>query len=185
VLKRLLNCCLAALTVLCGHAMADIWEVSLLPGDSISGPAGSTIGWGYSITNESTTQWLVLENLTESPFQDVSSLDSVFDYPIVAPGETVAENYLEGTSGLLGLTWSSSAPLYFVDSGDFVFSADWYSGDPLAGGVDLGGAPENTVDYTAQVLPAQAAVPEPSAVVLLGTILVIIFLKLGRAGSPI
>jgi hypothetical protein len=162
-MKTLLNCWLITLSfALCGHA--DVWTVSLLPGTAISGPAGSTIGWGYDITNESATQWLVLENVAETPFQDVVSLDPVFDYPILAPGGTASEDYVPGTTGLLGLTWSSSAAPYYVNAGNFVLSADWYSGDPFGTGVDLGAAPQETVAYSAQVSPtAPTAVPEPAA----------------------
>jgi hypothetical protein len=167
-MKIFFGCLLVGLTALCDCAMADSWFPSLLPGPAISGPAGSTIGWGYSITNDSATQWLVLEGLTESPFEEVDALDPVFDFPILAPDATGTEDYVMGTSGLLGLTWSASAPLFYVNSGDFIFSADWYSGDPFGGGSDLGAAPQETVSYTAQVVAPESSAPEPATIDLCG-----------------
>jgi hypothetical protein len=144
---------------------ADTWTASLFPGAAISAPAGQTVGWGYQITNNSTSQWLVLENLTENPFQNVTSLDSVFDFPILAPGQSIMESYVQGNSGLLGVTWAANAPDYYVNSGNFVLSADWYSGDPFAGGSDAGAAAQQTLSYTVQVTPSSS--PEPEMVKLL------------------
>ncbi|MFX8910792.1 hypothetical protein ABTN03_19260, partial [Acinetobacter baumannii] len=61
---------------------------------------------------------------------------------------------------LLGLTWAGDAPLSFVNSGSILLSADWYNGNPLLGGVDLGSAGQSNLTYAAQVAP----VPLPSAV---------------------
>ena len=50
-------------------ALADSYTFSVTPTNgAISGTAGSTIGWGYSITNSSSTDWLVTSDLTASPF---------------------------------------------------------------------------------------------------------------------
>jgi hypothetical protein len=168
LMKSILNCSLLLLLGGAFSATADTWTFALTPGTVITGTAAATIGWGYTITNNSATEWLVIENLTETPFQNVSSLDSVFDYPILAPGTTAAESYVQGSSGLLGLTWSASAPAYFVNTGNFVIAADWYNGDPGGGGTDLGAAAQETVAYTAQVAPSSttSTSPEPSSIFL-------------------
>jgi hypothetical protein len=38
------------------------------------------------------------------------------------------------STGLLALTWGASAPLGFVNAGNFDLSAQWWDGDPLANG---------------------------------------------------
>jgi hypothetical protein len=99
---------LVGLVVLSGGvATADTYTFSDLPsGGNIAGPAGSTIGWGYSITNDSTTEWLVTSNLTSSPFVDGTADASPFDFPIVSPGSTVTLPYDQATNtGLFALTW--------------------------------------------------------------------------------
>src|ERR1035438_2868744 len=48
---------------------------------SIAGPANSTIGWGYSITNPSATQWLVITGLSAGTFVNGSPDSSYFDFP--------------------------------------------------------------------------------------------------------
>ena len=90
---------------------------------------------------------------------------ALFDFPIVAPGTTatVAFDALAGL-GLYQLTWDPTAPAGFVNSGTFVLSAEWWSGDPTAGGSFLAGADDQSAPYTATV--TAVAVPVPSTLLL-------------------
>src|SRR5437870_5514597 len=58
------------------------------PGGAIAGPAGSNIGWGYSITNQDPTDWLVTTNFQAGLFQN-GTTSALFDFPILSPGSTV------------------------------------------------------------------------------------------------
>src|ERR1700733_5376496 len=114
---------------------ADTTYVTLLPstGD-VSGPAGSLVGWGYSITNQSTTDWFLATNLNSDSFSN-GTPNLLFDFPEVAPGATVTEAFdsVNG-NGMFELLWDPSPPVGFVNSGDFTLSGQWYDGDPFNGG---------------------------------------------------
>ena len=158
-------------------AFADDLTLSLLPASDISGPAGSTIGWGYSITNN-TLNWVETDNLNAGIFLNGTPA-SAFDFPILAPMSVVTEEFSSVATGscsappcgLYELTWDSGAPVGFVNSGTFTVSADYFDGDPNdPSSTDLGPAPDMTADYSATV-SSPGSVPEPSALMLLGTII--------------
>ncbi len=148
-------------------ARADSWTFATLPADgAISGPAGSTIGWGYSITNNSSQDWLVLTDLVAGNFQDGTPNAFLFDFPILAPGATAMEQFdvVHGI-GLYSLQWDSNAPVGFTNSGNFVASADFYDGDPLGTGSFVSHGLDQTAPYSATVGTAgPVATPEPAGV---------------------
>jgi hypothetical protein len=142
-------------------AWADSYTFSVIPpsGD-ITGPPGSTIGWGYSIDNLSTNDWLVTTALNADPFLNVTP-NSLFDFPDLPPLTTATEAFDPiGGTGLYELTWDSTAPIGFTNLGVFTLSADFYSGDPTAGGSFVGSAPDTTAGYSATVVT-----PEPSTLI--------------------
>ncbi|HYR86583.1 MAG TPA: PEP-CTERM sorting domain-containing protein [Terriglobia bacterium] len=149
-------------------ARAESFTFETLPASgNVDGPAGSTVGWGYSITNQSLTDWLVTTSVNAGSFLNGTPL-SLFDFPTVAPRQNVNILYdaLNGF-GLYELTWDAAAPVGFINSGNFVLSAEWWTGDPLFGGSLIAGAPDQSVLYTATV--TAAPVPVPSTVPLLST----------------
>jgi len=83
-----------AVVVSCAPVWADSITFSLLPsGGNVSGPAGSLVGWGYSITNNSSTDWFLATNLNSDSFANgIPTL--IFDFPEVAPGATVTERLI-------------------------------------------------------------------------------------------
>jgi hypothetical protein len=143
------------------------FSFSLLPSDgAISGDAGSTIGWGYTITNDSDS-WLEIFNLGSGPFQFATPDSSIFDFPILAPGATATVAYDAATlSGLFQLTWDATAPLGFTNVGQFVLLGQFYDGDPFGGGNLLDGVFEQFASYTATTTNP---VPEPGTLLLLGS----------------
>jgi hypothetical protein len=81
---------------LAGRARADgAYSFTTLPNPGpVSGLPGDTIGWGYSITNSSTTDYLVTLDVNEDSVLDsLGTVTAIFDLPIVAPISTVNESY--------------------------------------------------------------------------------------------
>jgi hypothetical protein len=68
--------------------------------------------------------------------------------------------------GLYELQWDPSAPVGFVNSGDFTLSGQWYEGDPFYGGDFIADATDVELPYAATVT-GTSTVPEPSVVPLL------------------
>ena len=157
-------------TLACGIGLASaapIWIASTLPGSgNISGVAGSTIGWGYEIANQDASLWLVLTSVSADAFQHAVG-DALFDLPILAPGvgDSVA---FDGSHGLFALTWDTDAQEGFVNFGNFVLRAEWWDGDPLAGGNFVATAPNKLLAYSALVAdaPVGGTVPLPDTLVL-------------------
>lgn len=146
---------------------ASFWSVSLLPTTGeIAGAPGSTIGWGYSITNLDTTAWLSFSGLSTDPFANGTAL-SLFDFPTLAPGASVTVPFLVDTQGLFQLTWDLTAPVGTVETGTFLLTAGWYDADPFTGGQFLDSAATLPAAYIATVTaPPDAPVPEPSTLLL-------------------
>jgi hypothetical protein len=154
------------------HLTADTYSFNLIPpSGNISGPPGSTVGWGYSLDNESGTDWLVTSDLQAGSFLD-GSPNPLFDFPDLGPGEseTVPFDPVAG-AGLFELTWDGSAAVGFTNVGTFELDAQWWSGDPLNGGTFIADALATDINYSAVVT---SPVPEPSSsipfVIVLGTI---------------
>jgi hypothetical protein len=163
-------------------AQAGPFTFATLPANGdIAGAAGTTIGWGYTLANPSATDWLVLSGVSADVFQQAVSNAFLFDFPILAPNAGLASAYVTGTAGLFELTWDPAAPVGFVNTGTFMVSAEWWSGDPFVGGSFLGMATDQTASYSATVTPP-ASVPEPPSLILLTTGLVAFGYRL-RCGS--
>jgi len=146
---------------------------------AISGAPGSTVGWGYSIMNDSSTQWLVLSDLnTTESFLNGTPDNNIFDYPIIAPDQTVTVSFnaLAGT-GLYEFTWNSDAPTGFTNSGEFDLTG-FFCADS-----SLGGCSTTNVDEFAPY--SVTATPEPTPLLLLCTGLTLCWLmrkKLAHSG---
>lgn len=147
------------------HAV-PIWSFTLLPSDgAISGPPGSTVGWGYTVSNPDPTNWLSLTGISADPFLNGTPDPSIFDFPTLMPRSTRSVPY-DGISGFFQLTWTASAPVGSVNSGTFVVSADWYDDDPLAGGEFIETGPDQSALYSATVGQRPVPVPEPASLLL-------------------
>ena len=147
----------------------DSITFSLLPSNgNVSGPAGSLVGWGYSITNDSAADWFLAGNLNSDSFSN-GTPNLLFDFPEVAPGATVTESFdsVNGI-GIFELQWDPSAPVGFVNSGNFTLSGQWYDGDPFNGGNVIADATDTSLPYSATVT-GSSSVPEPSSFPLLAS----------------
>ena len=146
---------------------ADSFTFGLLPptGNVVGNP-GSTVGWGYSITNTSPSDWLVTTNLNADLFS-YGTPSLLFDFPVVAPGATTAESFDPiNRLWLYELIWAISAPSGYVNTGNFTLSAQWWSGNPSNGGSYISNAPDTLVGYSATVTPSDNNAPEPASVYL-------------------
>jgi len=137
-------------------------------GGSVQAQAGSTEGWGYQIVNQSNTEWLWVTNvLASDAFLRGSADFTNFDYPVLAPGTSLAVPF-STTRGLAQFTWDSDAPIGFSNTGTFSVDAFWYDDDPYGNGQPTGFAGTLTSSYTATVVAPQTPVPEPNATLYLG-----------------
>jgi hypothetical protein len=136
---------------------AEIYTFGLLPQSGrIGGAPGTTIGWGYSIENESTDYWLVTTNLATGPFA-FGTPQVLFDFPILAPGASVTVPFdYDMFAGLFALTWDKSAPAGTIESGTFVLDAEWWTGDPFGDGAPAFAATPANRPYEALVTPEPA-----------------------------
>lgn len=140
----------------------------------ITGEPGLTIGWGYTVSNE-TDDWLELSGLNAEPLGGPGGVGGIFEYataqslflfPILAPRASLSIPYASA-SGLFELTWNASAPVGFINVGQFVVSGAFWDADPFdpAGANFLAFADDQIAAYSATVT---APVPEPATLVLTG-----------------
>jgi hypothetical protein len=140
---------------------ADTYDFGLLPANgAVQGAPGSTVGWGYSLHNQSSSLWLVPVDLSASGAFSNGSALLMFEFPALAPTVALTEYFHPNISGLYQLTWNANAPIGFTDSGTFTLDAQWWTGDPANGGVLVAGAGTTQLHYSATVV--SSAVPEPS-----------------------
>ncbi|HEY3825571.1 MAG TPA: hypothetical protein VGL82_13490 [Bryobacteraceae bacterium] len=142
------------------------YTFATIPADGqISGNVGDTIGWGYEIDNLDPADWLGATDLNAGSF-DGAVATSVFDFPILAPGEDLLVPFDPvGGSGLYEVVWNSGTAPGSTNQGVFTLSAEWYDGDPNAGGNDLGSAIDQLQSY--KVTLSSSSTPEPSGAELL------------------
>lgn len=160
---------------------AQVYTFSISGPENVTGPSGlpTLTGWGYSIHNESSSDWLVTTNLTAGAFL-YATPTLLFDFPDVAPGATADVRYDPVTSaGLYQILWNANTPSGFVNSGTFTLGAQWWNGNPLSGGRFLSDASNTSQPYSASF----TTTPEPETVGLAGlALLVIVFCNRFAAG---
>ncbi len=174
--RHFLGVALAAAFVFAAPAVrGDSLTFTVLPPD-ISGTPGETIGWGYSITNNSATDYLDISYVDSSVFT-IGSADStpfVLSFVTIAPG--VMETQAYDPVNLLGLfevAIDPNATVGAVDSGFFgLYGAFCDPSDPMC--AENGDSPSTllttgaTGAYSATVgPPGGTPIPEPSSMLLL------------------
>ncbi|RYG19459.1 PEP-CTERM sorting domain-containing protein [bacterium] len=144
---------------------AQSWSFELLHPAPTTAPAGQVIGWGYTVTNDSADRWLLLNSLQfafdEPPAVDASS--ALFDYPLLAPGESRTRSFVWGVSGMFWLKFDDDTLPGDTCQGTPSLGGAWYDGDPSAAGNYL--EPSSIIDqrFSATV----QAVPEPASMMAL------------------
>jgi len=156
------------LLFLAGPVSADIVFTTIPADGNVSGPAGSLVGWGYSITNTDPSDWFLATDLNSDSFSN-GTPTLLFDFPEVAPGAIVTEAFDPINSiGLFELQWDPSAPIGAVNSGNFVLSGELWDGDPFNGGTFIADALDTSAAYTATVIGSEST-PEPGSFPLLAS----------------
>src|SRR5271165_4717568 len=97
--KRWCTLLVIALLSFSTFALADDISLTLIPlsGD-VAGPPGSTVGWGYTMTNN-TALWIQTEAVSSDAFLN-GTPTLIFDFPAVAPGSFVMLDFSLGVTGL-------------------------------------------------------------------------------------
>ncbi len=160
----------AVFMVLAGAPIAQAapFTVSLLPASGdIAGEPGTTIGWGYSIANPSSTDWLMLTDFQPDVFFHATE-ETLFLFPILGPGQTETVAFNAATlDGLFKITWDALAPVGFTIGGQFLFNAEFWDEDPFGTGAFLSFADPQSAAYSATVTAADTTpVPEPGTLLL-------------------
>jgi PEP-CTERM motif len=153
---------------------ADSLTFTVTPMD-VSGPAGTTVGWGFSITNTSTSgDYLDLSGIDSDLFASADGVPdaSIFLFPNLAPGQSATQLYDPVDQlGLFQFTWNPGLPMGTTQSGQFRLMGAFC--DPT---VDQFCAEDDSVpsvvlataDYSATVSVAPStSVPEPSSLLML------------------
>jgi PEP-CTERM motif-containing protein len=166
-------------------------------GGSLTGSPNQTIGWGYTIVND-TSDWLLFTNSVfcntggdpnfancTTPGTGPTSFGPQFgvytDYIAanaidVAPNSTIGPTaFSPGApgAGVGQYKVNAGALAGSMDSGNLFISYNEFLGDPFAGGSPDPGDPGNLeLSAAAKVTVTAAAVPEPSTLLLLGAPLI-------------
>jgi hypothetical protein len=157
------------------RADSDSLTFTLVPAD-VSGPAGTTVGWGFTIENSPTsTDYLDVSGIYSDLFlaTDGTPDASVFLPPgPLAPGQSFTQVYDPTDDlGLFQFTWNPGVAIGTTETGLFYLEGAFC--DPT---VDQFCAEDDSVpstvlasaEYTATVTPATGVtVPEPSSLLLL------------------
>jgi hypothetical protein len=150
---------LSLLSLLVGFTLAPhaarsaTFTFDTLPANGVlSGAAGETLGFGYTLTNPSTTDWLVISSLDAGVFLDGVADASLFDFPVLAPGESRTTSFAAGSSGLFAFTWDGLAPVGSLNAGTFVLGGEWWTTDPAGGGTWLADATSVSAPYQVQLV---------------------------------
>jgi hypothetical protein len=153
-------------------ARADSFTFSTIPANgAIPGPPGATIGWGYSITNNSQTDYVEFSALSSDSFLNGTPL-AIFDFPIIAPGATIMVPFDPiNVLGLYQLTWDATAPVGFTNSGTFLLTGDFCTDSACASMISNSALTQSAL-YSATVTVPVTVTPEPTSVTLVAAGLV-------------
>lgn len=145
--------------------------ITLDPSASIGGSPGDTIGWGFTINND-TTQWLVVSSVTPSGFSPAVGTFTDFiasqNFYVVNPNSIFSAPFSSATNGGFGsFLIDSGAAQGAVANGTFAILYDLYANDPNIDPSEV--APGNAFsELSASVTVARASqgIPEPGQGIL-------------------
>jgi hypothetical protein len=167
----LINCRPAALLLLVGTLTSQAYlrgallDFALIPtAGRLTAAPGDTVGWGYTLANNSRDQWLVPTVLNSDPFLYGQPM-SLFDFPVLSPGASVSLSFDPvQMTGFYRVTVAPNAPFSFIEQGTFTVAFEWWSGDPARAGALLDQAPDASTPWRVEII---SDVPEPSYLLIL------------------
>jgi len=152
-------------------AHADTITLSTLPpSGAVSGTPGSTVGWGYTLTNNSAANFFISESVDSSLVLSANGTAdaSVFDLPTLAPLQTVSLGYDPlNLLGLFQFTWNTNVSVGTKETGNFMVFGQFCS-DPAKLST-CGDVVHGSASFSATVTSPVAGVPEPSTILFLAT----------------
>ena len=172
--------------LMCAAAAAGPITIALTPADgAVSGLPGSTVGWGFSLTNgtaDGTADFLLVTNSyfcetgQDPTFTTCTqSLGTYNDFianngTLVAPGDTTSPQPFDAgaSQGVGEYIIDGGALPGLPDSGSLVVVYDLFDANPFDGGNLIGGDVELSVNASVTVLGATSEIPEPGTLLLLG-----------------
>ena len=160
---------LAALLVLLAAVPGRALTINLTPGGSISAAPGATIGWGYSLLNESLTDWVVLNASSLNGAESFGTYTDFiqYNYVTLAPGGNFSQVFNNtAQTGVGSFAIDTMALSGWTDSGSLELFYFRYANDPSGGGSFLGSA---MASAAMDVTVTDAPVPEPATMMLLGS----------------
>jgi hypothetical protein len=150
-------------------AHADSVTLSTQPSSgAVSATPGSIFGWGYTLTNNSATNFFISESIDSSLFLSANGIPdaSIFDFPILAPLQTVTLAYDPlNLLGLFQFTWNTNVPVGTTETGNFIVYGQFCS-DP-ADSSTCGDVVSGSTSFSATVTSPTTGVPEPSTILFL------------------
>jgi hypothetical protein len=189
------------LTASAAGARASV-VIALVPPDGVvSGAPGSTVGWGFTLTNGA--DWVSIDSVTTenetSPlggagggFTSYMDLLGGLSDGVTPPSQTWTLTFSPGNpgTGLGQYAIDPGTPFGASDNGDFVIYYDEFSADPNTCGscyldtLQLFDANGNPPAFTIYVSTSEVPEPAPTVVVIVGCILLLMRRLTGRIENP-
>jgi len=169
MITRLLS--LTTAMVLCASfsAHALIFEPDPLNG-LLSGDPGSTVGWGYTLENDSATDWIVVSSSDFVTAESWGIYDDYFlsNFLMLGPGDSFTQAFDEAlTEGIGSFTIDNLALPEWTASGLIEITYDMFDDNPMISGNWTGTSSVSAAGEITVSDPAPA-VPEPATMLLLG-----------------
>lgn len=162
----------ATLLLIGAISMAEAAPIlTLTPSSSITGAPGDTIGWGFSINND-TAQWLVVSSVLPSGFSAAVGTFTDFiaaqNFYVVNPNSIFSAPFSANTNGGFGsFLIDSGATSGAVTNGAFSLLYDLYANDPNVDPSQVSPGNEfGEISASVTVARATQGVPEPGQGIL-------------------
>lgn len=162
-------------------------------GGAVTGAPGQTVGWGFSVTNDTPYYLLFDASYFCQPGQDpqfttcTQTLGTysdliAYNFTEVAPMSTSPDQPfdLASMTGFGDYAISSTASVGSVDTGNLIATYMEYDGDPFDGGSQVSGDIEIDAPASVTVTGSTPGVPEPSSWTMLAAGLAAVGWRLRR-----
>ena len=150
------------------------------PSSQISGAAGQTIGWGFTLTD--TADYVVVDSFGFTPadpalgtFTDFSQYNFLDVGPASAEGPSVTQLFSQANRTGVGRFQVSPAAAAGTATGEITMVYDLYVNDPVSGGALLSSG--DVLSVPVSIAVTAAAVPEPDTRAVVAAVVVILLIS--------